>query len=139
MTEREIDELIRDPKIKMAAAHARPMGVSSFAGADRTEKAVANWVAVLTRVYLKAQGAVSNPLVEKVWAFAGGTVDVDMRVGVQGTYKKFKVTAELSGPTSLVLRIHSWNKFGRPEPPWVRYGAYRGGNLAEGIETLPLR
>src|SRR5688572_12252614 len=107
MTEREIDELIRNPKIKMAAAHSRPTGVSSFADENRSERAVANWVAVLTNVYLKAHGAGSNPLVEKVWTFGGGNVDVDMRVGMHGVYKKFKVTAELSGPTSMVLRIQS--------------------------------
>ena len=41
MTERERDEIIRDPKIKAPAQFLRPLGVSSGSELDRSARAVA--------------------------------------------------------------------------------------------------
>ncbi len=139
ITEKELDGKFRNPMIRRAAAPARTLGVVSYAADNRTEDSLANWIVTLTRVYVRHIGGASNPMVEKVWTFANGKADIDMRIGVHGFYKKFKITTEMSGPASLVLRISSWNKFGQPEAQWIRYGAYRGGSQGEGIETLPVR
>jgi hypothetical protein len=144
LTEMEMERLLRDPMIKGAAKrviHA-PIGTSHAAGS--ADRALSMWIAVLTHQFLHSIHAASNPLVEKVWTFAKGRADIDMRVGVNGFYRKFKIETSMTGPTSFKLQIRSWHHgpggsgMSGGESLWVRYGAFRGQGDLEGIDTLPL-
>lgn len=145
ITEKELENLIADPLIHKAAAHIRPAGVWTDIAEGRPERALAGWIAVLTRRYIREIRAASNPLVEKIWKFQGGVVDIDMRVGVHGTYRKLKIETALTGPHTLRFQVRDWHKktglFGPmdAEERWERYGVYRGNTEREGIETLPVR
>jgi hypothetical protein len=144
ITEIEFHNILRLPMIKQVASHARPFAkhevrlpsIATNAPEDRSEKALAYWVAVQTRIFMKARGAASDPMIEKVWKFTDGDVDIDLRVGIHGGYHKFKVTAGMSGPTSFFLRIYSWNN-GQKSCDFERYGAYVGNAEKQGVETLP--
>ena len=106
---------------------------------NRDAHAVASWIVNLTKSFLRSNGATHTPMIERIWVFSADKTDVDMRIGVQGRYKKLKVTTEMTGPAALRLRIQSWNAAGRPESPWERYGTFRGNGMTREIETLPLR
>jgi hypothetical protein len=146
ITEIEFNAIIQNPLIQQVAARARPFAtheirlppVASRAVNNRSEMALANWIAVLTKVFLKARGAASNPLIERVWKFADGNVDIDIRVGIHGGYHKFKVVADMTGPTSFRLKIYSWNPRGEKICDFERFGALRGNVDRQGIETLPV-
>ena len=145
ISERELEQLMHDPLIQKAAAPARPMGVWRSNVEDRAANALAAWIAVLTRQYLRHIGAASAPIVEKVWKFQGGVVDIDMRVGVHGAYRKLKIETGMVGPHTIKLQIRDWHKslvgfaVKDREDRWERFGAYRGNSDREGIETLPVR
>lgn len=145
ISERELEQLIHNPLIRKAAAHARPIGVWRSTADDRAANALAAWIAVLTRQYLRDIGAASAPLVEKIWKFSGGAVDIDMRVGVNGAYRKLKIETGMVGPYTIKLQIRDWHKalvgfaVQDREDRWERFGAYRGNDDRQGIETLPVR
>jgi hypothetical protein len=147
ITEKDLDDLMRNPTIQHVAAQAHPFAghetrlqpVASSAPANRSERALLFWIAVQTKVFLKHRGAVPNPMIEKVWKFADGDADVDIRAGIQGSYKKFKIKTSRTGPTSFQLRIVTWNGQGKEECEWERYGIYRGNNARAAIETVPTR
>lgn len=145
ISEREIENLIHHPTVQAQARHARPGVVATNYATDSAERALAMWIAISTKQYLRSIHAASNPLVEKVWSFARGNADIDMRVGVNGAYRKFKVETSMTGPQTFKLQIRSWHKglvgfsVHEQQDLWVRYGAYRGSGGYEGIETLPVR
>ena len=145
MTEREMENLLHDPKVKHAAKSVRPAPIGTNYITGSADRALSMWIAVLTHQFLRSIHAVSHPLVEKVWTFAQGRSDIDMRVGAHGGYRKFKVETSMTGPQTFKLQIRSWYKsqgmigIGEREDVWVRYGAYRGEGNFEGIETLPTR
>ena len=146
ITEKEFSDVIQLPMIKHVADRARPFAtheirlppIASSVANNRSEMALAYWIATLTKVFLKARGAASNPLIERVWKFANGEVDVDIRVGIRGGYHKFKLTTSMTGPTSFQLRIYSWNAGGQKICDFERYGALRGNAQQQGIDTLPV-
>jgi hypothetical protein len=143
-TEKELDDLMRNPMIQHVVAHAHPFARHEArlqpigAPANRPEMALAGWIAVQTKVFLKGRGAASNPLIEKVWKFTDGNAEIDIRVGISGSTKKFKITTGMTGPTSFRLRIVTWNAQGKEDCEWERFGSYRGNNVAAGIDTLPV-
>ncbi len=143
MTEREMEMLLHDPRIKGAAKSltAAPVGTNFATGT--ADRALSLWIAVLTHQFLHSIHAAQHPLVERVWTFAQGKADIDMRVGVNGIYRKFKVETSMTGPTSFKLQIRSWHNspggMHERESQWVRYGAYRGNGTFQGIDTLPIR
>ena len=145
MNERQIENLLHDPRIKGAGRSLRPVPLGTDHASDSAERALAIWIAVLTQHFLRSIHAVSNPLVEKVWTFARGKADIDMRVGVHGAYRKFKVETSVTGPQTFKLQIRAWHKalvgfhVKDLEDVWTRYGVYRGEGDYEGIETLPIR
>jgi hypothetical protein len=147
ITEKDLDELMRNPMIQHVAAQAHPFAlhetrlqpVASNAATNRSERTLAYWIAVQTKVFLKARGAASNPLIEKVWKFADGDADIDIRVGIHGGYKKFKIKTARTGLTSFHLKIVTWNAQGREDCEWERYGSYRGNDAKACIDTLPTR
>ena len=145
IAEKEFNDIMMLPLIQHVAAKARPFHIHEVRlpsvasnAANRSEMALAYWVAVLTKVFLKAQGAAPNPLIERVWTFADGIVDIDIRVGVRGGYRKFKLTTKMTGPTTFHLRIISWNAQGRDVCEFERFGSLRGNADHQGIETLPV-
>ena len=145
INERQIENLLHDPRVTGAARSVRPVPLGTNYATDSAERALAMWIAVLTQQFLRSIHAVSNPLVEKVWIFARGKTDIDMRVGAHGVYRKFKVETSMTGPQTFKLQIRSWHKelfgFGVKdlEDLWVRYGVYRGEGDHKGIDTLPIR
>jgi hypothetical protein len=147
ITEKDLDDLIRNPMIQHVVAKSRPFAahevhlpaVVSNAADDRSEKALAFWIVVQIKTFLKERGAASHPMIEKVWKCAGGNTDVDIRVGTHGGYEKFKIKTSMSGPTSFHLKIVTWNGNGKEDCEWERFGAYRGNANGGAIETLPTR
>ena len=144
----EFFKILDNPLVKTTAAHVKPFAkhgsrITAVAtstqdvGANRSERALAIWIAVLLRVYLHTRGAASGPLVEKVWKFAAGEADIDIRVGINGENHFFKVITSMSGPTSFRLRIYSWTN-GKRSCDWERFGSYLGDQSHAGIETLPV-
>lgn len=139
MTENELDRLMKNHLIVRAASHARTLPVGTRIADGSGSKDLAIWLVVQTKAWLKERRAHSNPMVEKIWSFKDGASDVDMRIGIDGEYKKFKVTTEMTGPSSIRLRIQPWNRLGQPEQIWERYGIYHGNGSRSCFETLPVR
>jgi hypothetical protein len=147
ITEKDLYNLMTNPTILHVVAKSRPFArhevhlppVATNVADNRSETALAYWIVVQTKIFLKARGAASNPLIEKVWKFADGNADVDFRVGIRGETRKFKVKTSMSGPTSFRLKILTWNSQGKEECEWERFGAYCGNAQNAGIETLPVR
>ena len=147
ITEKEFGNVIDLPTVKHVAAMARPFAkhevhlppVAAQMATNKSEMALAYWVAVLTLIFLKTKGAASHtPLVERVWKFADGNVDIDIRVGIHGGNYKFKITAEMTGPTTFRLRIYTWNSNGDKVCEFERFGSYRGNAARQAIETMPV-
>jgi len=147
ISEKEFDEVIHLPLVRHVASMARPFAkhevhlppIEAKAAANRSEMALACWIAVLTRIFLKMRGSASEtPLIDRVWKFADGVVDIDVRVGIHGANHKFKITTENNGRTTFHLRIFSWNSKGERSCEFERFGSFRGGVAGQGIETLPV-
>lgn len=136
MTEREMENLLHDPKVKLAAKALRPAPIGTTYATNSADRALSMWIAVLTHQFLRSIHAVSHPLVEKVWTFAQGRSDIDMRVGAHGGYRKFKVETSMTGPQTFKLQIRTFH--GAYDTCWERYGVYRGEGTYRGIETLPI-
>ena len=109
MNEVEFFKILDNPLVKSTAAHVKPFAkhgsrITAVAtstqdvGANRSERALAIWIAVLLRVYLHTRGAASGPLVEKVWKFAAGEADIDIRVGINGENHFFQSDHEYVRP-----------------------------------------
>jgi hypothetical protein len=149
MNEIEFDKILDMQLVKTTAAHVKPfakhggviMPIRTFVedvGTNRSDTALAIWIAVNIRVFVHARGSAHGPMVEKIWKFAGGDTDIDIRAGFNGGNHFFKIMTGMStGKTSFWLRIYSWDH-GKKVCDWERYGSYRGTKDYAGIETLPV-
>jgi hypothetical protein len=135
----DFDHFMSDHQVRSAVALKGKATLLYPIAEGSAKEALAAWIATLARVYVKEIGATSRPLVEKVWLWSQSQVDIDLRVGVRGEYRKIKVTTEMISPQSVRLKIQCWNKLGQPQKTWERYGYYYGNKDGAGFKTLPLR
>ncbi len=139
MTENELRNILADEKVLKAAMAHNSLTVSTDVKEHRGARALMLWLAVQTKVWLREKQAISEPLIERIWWFADGRSDIDMRVVIKGAYRKFKVKTEMLGPTAARFQILTWKHPGQPATVWERYGRYIGNESKAGFETLPVR
>jgi hypothetical protein len=139
MTESEFEKLLRNPLVETATWDGKETRIDTPNGPGSSDRNMALWLAAETVTWIKENDAASLPIVERVWKFEQGVADIDMRVGVHGEYRKFKLTTARTGRFVYRIRIQAWDQKGVPAKVWERYGEYSGDEEFAGFETVPVR